>query len=229
MAFKSRIIALNAWAKRFQQDRSGVALIEMAYSLPIFLAVTMTGADTAMFVQSTQKVSQIALAAADNASRLGTENGLQARRVFETQVNEVFDGAIEQSGDDNFMQNARVIVSSIENDTDGIPFIHWQRCQGQKDHDSRYGFQGTGKNDSSLAEGIGPEGQKVTPPDGTATMFVEVVYKYQSLFDLAPYNDKDISAFASYNVRETRDLAGLYTASAEDPISWCRTEDMPSS
>ncbi len=209
------------------RDTSGLALIEFAYSVPILFGLAITGADAAMFVQMNQKVSQIALATADNASRLGLENGLQARRVFEGDVIQVFSGAEEQSGKADFYENARIILSSVELDGDNLPYIHWQRCAGARTYRSSHGNQGAGKSDNSLEDGIGPDDQKVLPVPSSAVMFVEVSYNYQSLFGLEPFDGREIVQTAAFNVRETRDLAQLYVTNANDPVAWCRMGDVP--
>ena len=130
MAFARKM--LSNFVNRLRQDRSGVAVIEFAYSLPILMVLGVTGAETAYYVQTQQQISQIALAAADNASRVGEAGVLQTRRVYESDINDIFLGAPKQFGDPNFFDNARIIISSVEYDADDNIYIHWQRCMAKK-------------------------------------------------------------------------------------------------
>jgi Flp pilus assembly protein TadG len=212
---------VKQFSKRLKADNSGLALIEFALSLPIMMALGITGSDTAMYVQSTMMISQISLAVADNVSRVGETSSLSLRKIYESDVNDIFVGAEKLAGENDFYGHARVIISSVEYDTDGIPYIHWQRCQGTKAHPSSYGIEGTGKNDTTLAAGIGPTGRKVVPVPGTALIFVEVSYDYQSLFGLAPYIGQEINSTAAFNVRETRDLSAIFNKSGSDVVSSC--------
>ncbi len=225
--FRSLVARVTQTGKSLRKDNSGLALIEFAYSIPVLFGLSITGADAAMYVQMSQKVSQIALATADNASRLGLENGLQARRVFEGDVIQIFSGAEEQSGKTDFYDNARIILSSVELDGDNLPYIHWQRCAGGRQYSSTHGNQGAGKSDDSLEDGIGPAGRKVLPVPASAVMFVEISYQYKSLFGLEPFDGREIVQTAAFNVRETRDLAQLYTTNANDAVAWCRMGDIP--
>jgi hypothetical protein len=209
---------LKNLASRLRDNNSGVALIEFAFSLPVLMALGVTGTDTAMFVQKTQMVSQIALTIADNASRIGENSVLQVKEVLETDIVDIMDGAIKQSADPDFLDRSRIFLSSVEYDpADNVPYIHWQRCDGTKDlvdvksgrtktFVSHYGKQGDGLNNNSLANGIGPAGRTVKPVPGRALMYVEVQYDYQSLFGLNPFIDRSISSTAAMNVREIRSL-----------------------
>jgi hypothetical protein len=59
--------------------------------------------------------------------------------------------------------------------------INWQRCWGDLAVGPAYGVEDDGRDDSSLAQGMGPGGNRITSVPGTAVMFVEVSYDYQSL------------------------------------------------
>jgi hypothetical protein len=59
--------------------------------------------------------------------------------------------------------------------------INWQRCWGDLGTAPAYGTEGTGRDDDSLENGMGANGNTITSIPGTAVMFVEVTYDYQPL------------------------------------------------
>ena len=126
------------------RDSSAVAMTEFALVAPIFLGVGVLGLDTANYVVTHMRVSQIALQVADNASRVGELDVLVSRRVFESDINDVFIGAQHYSDSIDIQQNGRIILSSLEQNDDDGQWVHWQRCFGSKQHTSTFGAAGDG-------------------------------------------------------------------------------------
>jgi Flp pilus assembly protein TadG len=199
--------------RALREDRSGVALLEFAFTLPIFLLLSLTGAELTNYITTRMRVAQIALHLADNAARMGSGSQLAAKTITETDINDLFTGANLQSGELALSTNGRVILSDIEVDSahSGKYKIAWQRCYGSKtSHASTYGTAGQ----SNLA-GVGPSGRQATAPSGGATMFVEVYYVYQPLVKSSLSPTSDMTEVASMMVRDTRDLTQIYnTANA---------------
>lgn len=196
--------------RALKNDRSAVALLEFAYGMPIFMLMMLTGSELANFVTTKMRISQVALHLADHASRMGNGSLLSAKTISETNINDVLIGAGLQAGDLDLYKNGRVVMTNIEpvanpNTTDKYK-VTWQRCQGQATYAAnKYGTVGqTGMT------GIGPTDRKVKSPDGNATIFVEVYYKYQPLIagKFAPWSD--MTEIASMTVRERRDLSKIY-------------------
>jgi TadE-like protein len=212
---------IHKFILRLKQDEKGVAIIEFAYSLPLLMAIGFGGAETAMFVQTNQKVSQVSLAVADNVSRLGEVGILQTKRVYEADLVDIMDGAKRQLVGEEFDTNARVIVSSVEWSEAGNPYIHWQRCGGSLAYPSSYGIEGDGLNDTRYANGFGPTGRKVKPVPDSALIFVEMAYDYNSLFPIAPFKGQRIVKTASVNVRDNRDLTRIYDRTGDDEVAEC--------
>lgn len=205
---------------RVRDDSSGVAMVEFALSLPILMGLGLTGAETAYYAQTQMQISQIALAAADNLSRVG-EDGVLLPRVFEADVNDIFLGIPKQFDRDDFYDNARVIVSSVEWDVDDNIFIHWQRCMGEKEVDSQYGPEGTGLGDDTFEDGIDTGTSFIRPVPRGALIVAEVSYDYQPLFGISPYSSKVLSSTGVFAVRDARNLTGLFNRTGEDPVSTC--------
>jgi hypothetical protein len=196
-------MSLRTLAQRLRRDTSGLALLEFAFSLPIFLTMSLTGAELTNYIITRMRVSQIALQVADNAARIGSGTQLEAKKITEADINDLLTGAGLQSGELNLLTRGRVIVSSLEPDTTnaGKFTIRWQRCGGLQAPVSRYGIAGA----KNLA-GMGPAPQITAPADGV-TMFVEVFYDYQPLIKTSLSPSTSMDEIASMMVRDRRDTS----------------------
>lgn len=212
---KSRLNALRS-------NCSGVAMTEFAFSAPIILALGMLGSETAYYVISHMQVSQVAMQVADNASRVGDQDLLVARQVNEDDINEVFVGAGKLGENIEVLQRGRIVLSSLEQNSDGGQWIHWQRCRGAKNFTSTYGAQGTGANGNSFP-GMGESGKEITASPGTAVMFVEVSYTYEALTPFDFLDGEEIRYTAAFNIRDARDLTQLYPSATGQASASCST------
>lgn len=206
-----RAVAHNTLAPRrivssLRQDRSGLALIEFAFSLPIFMGLGFYGVEVANLAITQMKMSQIALNMADNASRIGTLNAtLGAKVINEAQINDVFQAAAIQAGAAGIYKDGRTILSSLEVNADGGQTIMWQRCKGILFEDSDYGPQGTGASGTGF-QGMGSAGSQIRASAGTAVMFVELTYIYDPLFGSMFMNKRELRQEAAYTVRDAREI-----------------------
>jgi len=197
------------FARGLARNKSGVAMVEFAFTAPLVLGMGMMGTETAYFVITHMQVSQVAMQIADNTSRIGEQDVLIARKVFERDVNEAFVGT-EKLGDNiRIFERGRVIVSSLQQNADGGQTIQWQRCRGAKVHDSSYGVEGDGATGTGFP-GMGETGREITASPGTAVMFVEVSYDYDSLTPFELFDGNTISYTAAFNIRDSRDLTQLH-------------------
>jgi hypothetical protein len=205
------MITTSKWltdsARRLRSDVSGVAMIEFAYALPLLLVLGGYGVEMSNMATVNQKVSQAALALADNMSRVGAESALSVVQIRESDVNDSFIGLKRQTGALNLTANGRVILSSLEQNASGGQWIHWQRCIGTKNVASSYGTQGTGATGTSFP-GMGTAAARVTAPPNSAVMFVEIEYDYRALFGTMFFPQRTIRYEASFVVRDDRDMSG---------------------
>lgn len=193
-------------AQRLKRDRSGLALIEFAFSLPIFMGLGFYGVEVANLAITQMKMSQIALNMADNASRIGTLNStLGAKVIDESQVNDVFQAAAIQAGAAGIYQDGRTVLSSLEVNASGGQTIMWQRCKGILFDDSDYGPEGTGSTGTSFP-GMGPAGSRIQASTGTAVMYVELTYVYEPLFGDMFMQKQTLKQDAAYTVRDAREI-----------------------
>lgn len=192
-----------------RRDERGVALIEFAYALPMFLTLALGGVELTNFVTTKMRVSQLALHVADHASRIGSGTLLASKTIDEAQINDLFTGAELQAGELAVLAKGRIIVSSLQPVANPNPSdryrIAWQRCKGSQVHPSSYGAAG----DTGLTGmgPIGPPNRQVKAPADGATMFVEVSYRYEPLIVGDFTSALKITEIASMTVRDRRDLS----------------------
>ena len=211
--------------RRLLRHRSGVAMTEFALGAPFLLTAGLWGVEEANYALVNMKVSQLAEHVADNASRIGDTSTLQNRRIFEGDINDLLIGANIQAGPGvGLFAHGRVIISSLEvwdqsvhgngsgGHSDGVQFIHWQRCLGVKEVKSGYGTQ-----NQALPNGIGPAGNEVMAEHDGAVIFVEINYEYQPLVSAKFLGDLTIHSIASFVVRDSRDLSGIMQRNDADP------------
>jgi hypothetical protein len=201
-------------------DRSGLALIEFAYTAPFLVLLIGGGVELTNYSITHMRISQIAVSLADNASRAKEDVVSGVPRMREIDVNEAFAAARLQGGRLNVEENGRLILSSLEVNDDGGQWIHWQRCIGDADYDSSYGAEGDGAEGTSLT-GMGPAGRQASSEDGFAIMFVEVVYDYEPIMFGGTVKDATIRKTAAMYVRDERDLSGLYNPSPAATVNDC--------
>lgn len=209
------------FARRLKIDRSGLAMIEFAYTAPFFVLLLGGGVELANFATTHMRISQTAVSLADNASRAkqGVVSGMP--RMREVDVNEAFQAANLQSSDLQLNARARLILSSVEVNPDGGQWIHWQRCFGQGAFNSSYGRQGDGASGTAIA-GVGPTGRTIAAETGFAVMFVEVVYEYRPLIMESIVGRTVIRKTAAMMVRDQRELTtGITNPSPAAAINSC--------
>lgn len=201
--------------RRLSRDRSGNSLIELAVALPILLTLGMYGIELAYMATVNMQVSQIAMALADNASRLGqTDNSAVSPTISNGDIDSVMTGAIKQGGPIDFQANGKLILSSLERDpSTGRQYIHWQKCRGAMVRSSAYGPAGYGKTGTEI-EGLGKPDRQVAATNNSAVMFVEAYYTYKPLFGAMFVKNVKFSQEAAFLIRDDRSLSTGVTGTA---------------
>ena len=230
---------MNAVARlrTFGRDRSGLALIEFALTLPIILAMGGYGVELSFLALSNLRISQFALNLADNASRVGTVAGAGVTQLREVDLNDVLQGTRREGALINLTTNARITLSSLENvqqsyDSGRVQRIHWQRCIGLKSgtaFDSTYGTAPAAAGSdatqanagTTVATGMGDTGRKVNAYQNSGVMFVEINYQYKPLFGTMFVSPQVIHYSASFTVRDNRDFSRIYNPSPTATASTC--------
>jgi hypothetical protein len=199
----------SRFAARLRGCASGLAMLEFALSLPVLTTLVLVGLETANLAMAHLRISNIAMLASDNASRVRDS-------IDEADVIELLTGA-KMTGDSiSFRQHGRIILSSIEPNTAGTngastgQWIRWQRCDGAKVVTSVYGAEGTGQNGSAnpaILQQMGVAGSQIAATSGTAIMVVEVVYDYQPLVSSSIFGARTIRYESAFNVRQRTNQA----------------------
>jgi hypothetical protein len=207
---------LRRFAARLRCDTSGLALIEFAFTAPIMVTLGLYGLEAANLALVNMRISQIAENLADTASRIGLESSLSLKQIRESDIDDAFQAVRLQGGTYNVTTTGRFILSSLEQNSSGGQWIHWQRCVGRGNFSSSYGTQGTGKTGTSFA-GMGPSGQQIQAPGSpgqNAVMYVEAYYVYQPLVSSRLFGTPTIHTTAAFIVRDVRNLVD-----PNDPVS----------
>lgn len=197
----STTFGIRGLLRRIARSRRGIALTEFAFALPIFVTLLFGGLEIINLVMAHMRISQIAISVADNAGRV-------RQSIDESDIYEIFAGADLVAGSSSdFAQNGKIVLSSLmpngQTGSSEGQTINWQRCHGSLAVSPRYGTQGTGSNDATLAAGLGPTGSKIKAADGTAIMFVEVSYRYTpQILPSIVTNGLDLRYESAFNVRE---------------------------
>lgn len=218
--------------RRLRREERGNSLVEFALATPVVLLLGGYGVELANLAIVNLRISSVALQLADNASRIGVNNGQAIYQLREGDINDVLQGARLLGQSLNLTKYGRVTLSSLENiqqqnfsdhaaDTAPVQRIHWQRCMGQHTgYDSSYGTTPTtaGSNTSYANAGTPSSGMgdspQVNAPAGSAMIFVEVNYEYHPVFGTTYMNAQKIHYVASFVVRDRRDFSQIFNPTA---------------
>ena len=216
-------------------NKSGVALIEFAYCLPVFLGFGFSALEVANLTTARMRVSQIAMTLADNAARVGVNSGLSEKKVYESDIYDIFEGIRQQSGSLNLESRGKIILSSLQRNASGGQWIAWQRCIGSKTFSPSYGVAGTGRTVTTYA-GMGPAGSEIKAPVSGAVMYVEIAYDYRALIEPIAKgmtyfgmntNNQTLLYRAAFIVRDPRVLGSSAVAAATNTEDHGLFQDSP--
>lgn len=191
------------------RNTDAVSVTEFAIVLPVFMTLGMYGAEIAWMNAAAMEVSQVAVALADNASRLGqTDNSGVTPTITGDDVNSVLTGAVHEGQNINLNSEGRVILSSLEtHPVTGKQYVHWQQCKGNLKKDSAHGKPDlTGSVLAKVANGLSIGNTRITAPSGSAVMVAEVWYTYKGLFGTLFVEPLIIHEQAAIIVRDNRNL-----------------------
>ncbi len=160
-------------ARRFYaslaRDRSGVALIEFAYSLPLLIPLSIWGIESANLAIVNMRVSQVAMMVADNAARVRD-------RIDEADVNNILLGAKLAGSNIDLINKGRIVVATVEDNAATVAtddqVVKWQRCKGVYAPGATKTTEG-----QVLTGGVGATGNKISPTPSNPIIFVEIYYQ----------------------------------------------------
>ncbi len=172
-AIRKLMSRLAMLGRRLREDRSGVALIEFAYSLPIMIPLTILGIESANLAIVNMRISQAAMMVADNAARVRD-------RIDEADVNNIMLGAKLAGAGIDLLNKGRIVVATVEDNAATAVLtdqkVVWQRCKGV------YAPSSTTTTELAiLTGGVGNTGNKISPTANNPIIFVEIYYQVQLL------------------------------------------------
>ncbi len=225
MPFRKQLRRFGGTFRKLKEETSGIALTEFAFVAPFMLFLGMSGIELTNLALTHMRIAQAAVHLSDNASRMGERDPLSSQRIYESDINDLLVGVNIQAGNQiNLFEHGRVIVSSLERNSDDGQWIHWQRCRGLKNTVSKYGPAGTGQRGTGFP-GMGKAGRELTAETGSAVMYVEISYDYQPLigngFVTFGFADNAITSESAFGVRGTRDLDRIYQRTPPATVSSC--------
>lgn len=152
--------------RRFGADRSGAALIELAFAVPVLVVVLLGCFEATRYVLLHQKMNRAAASTADLVAQLSA--------VTDAQLTDLFDAASRLLEPYDLGANGRVIVSSVHRPDAAVPpVIAWQRLSsGGIPATSNVGAEG---DDAALPPGL-------TVDAGENVIVTEVFYSYEPFF-----------------------------------------------
>ena len=207
---------------RLRDDTSGVALLEFAYALPFLVTLGGFGLEMTNLATTNLKISQAAMALADNMSRVGESSNLAATQIRESDVIDSFIGIKKQTEGLDIGTRSRVILSSLQQNPDDGQWIKWQRCMGTKVVVGSYGAENFGSTGNGFP-GMGPPTARITAPNDSAVMHVEIFYDYRPLFTTMFIPARTMRYEASFIVRDSRDLSQIYNPAPVSTVYRCNT------
>lgn len=167
-------------------DRRGVAFLEFALGLPLFLGLTLTALEFGNFVMATNRVQRMAAMMSDLVAQSGTgEVGISEKQVYD-----LFN-AIDLTAKPYDLRNrGRVIITGVQGtdkDNNGTieNSILWQR------------FDGAYVQAAPLL-GCAQKVSTASLPDNRSLLLdevmfhVQVSYNYEKIFDIIPFGMWDL-------------------------------------
>ena len=171
---------LSALARRLRalaRDARGIALVEFAYTLPLFIGFGLVGLEFTNVVLARQKTERIAASLAD----LVAANQVPPN---ERQIGDMFAAVPEIARPFGFGADGNVVITAViglEDPAEGQVRnkVAWQRCLRSGSHQSRIGTQWSGSNDIL-------DGPSVTLPGGLALDQNQMVIVAEVFFPYRP-------------------------------------------
>ncbi|MEQ9042553.1 MAG: pilus assembly protein [Alphaproteobacteria bacterium] len=157
------------------KDRRGTLLVEMAFVIPVLLAMILAGTELVRYMLLQQKLDAVAVTTADLVS--------QREEISAATVDQIFLATNHVIAPFEFGANGVVIVTSVSANGGSGPQIDWQRVGG-----------GT----LAASSAVGTPGGAATLPagflvrDGENAIIAEVFFNYAPLLQTAFFTDSQM-------------------------------------
>ncbi|MGB7406801.1 MAG: TadE/TadG family type IV pilus assembly protein [Pacificimonas sp.] len=175
---------ISRHSKTFGSDTSGIAFLEFALMLPVFLGFILSATEMANYVLARQKVQKVSFMTSDIIAQATVKPN-------EQQIQDSFFSMNSASQPFPLRQNGRVILTGIVGIIDNTSGdvenkLVWQRCYGSRTgFNSSYGTETT-EDFGDRASVTLPQG--IVLPQGQMIIAAEVAYDYQPIVNVNYFN-----------------------------------------
>jgi len=172
--------------RRFARDRSGAALIELAFAVPVLVIILLGCFEATRYVLLHQKLDRAASSTADLVA--------QQKGITTSQMCDLFDAARQLMKPYDLIANGRVVISSVSRPDTGPPRVSWQELS-------------TGS--VAVTSQVGTAGGTATlPPElvlqiGGNVIVAETFYNYEPFFLSALFEPTQLYHTAYHRPRVT--------------------------
>jgi hypothetical protein len=159
------MIALFRQLHALIHNRSGIAAVEFALSIPLLAALLLGGVEVTRYILVAQKLEKVAVTLSDVAT--------QSEQISSQELDQIIFAAGQVMQPYSFGENAYVIISSVTKNSGSMPVVNWQYKGG-----------GTWVKSSH----IGTPGTQATLPEGFVmdnqenVIISEVFYNFEPMF-----------------------------------------------
>jgi hypothetical protein len=187
---------------QLRSNKRGVAMLEFALTLPVFLGFVLTGIEVSNYVMANNRTQRLAAMTAD----LVSQSGVGAISASESHIYDLFSAIDLTAKPFNLRDHGRVVITSVRgSDDNGDKVIEnkmlWQRFDGN--HVAAAPVVGCRQ---TVANATLPGTR--TLPLNEILFHVQVSYDYQPVFSKVPFNwinlDTTITRTAMFRARSAQ-------------------------
>ncbi len=201
---KKRIGRIATKANSFVKDRTGIAMMEFAFALPVLMTLAAGSFELARYALILQKLDRISGTLSDLISRSGSE------AMSETEIANIMDSARYMARPFDVSENTVLVLTSVQGRAGQAPYILSQRVDGVVAGVSSYIGDGV-NGDVTLPTAFPDAGSGETLSEGETLVVAEVFYSY------TPFLTGDLGFFADTIFYEDAYFRPRFTDKIEFP------------
>lgn len=156
------------------RSRSGIASVEFALMLPLFISFTFGAIEVTRYVLITQKLERVSISLSDLVA--------QSKEISSSDLNQLISAATQLMSPYDFNTNGYAIISSVSKTGNNPPVINWQYKNGIYVQESTIGTSG---NEADMPDNF--------TMNGNDTVIVaEVFFNYEPILSGTIFNNSQM-------------------------------------